>query len=107
MTDRRLGPIGEAMVEQMTPHQRYESMPRPLKWVRPRIAAEDAEYLRDLLEGEQGDQERQLGELRAEGKDEDDAYVVECRAALASLARLIKEVSTGIIDFAYAKNTEG
>lgn len=102
MTDRPIGTLGQAMIEQMAPSQRWENMPRPLKYVKPRLYPEDAEYLRELLEAEQGDQERELGRLRALGLPEDNLDVARCRFALTRLASLIREVSLGIIEFARA-----
>ena len=85
-------------IEQMTPGERWENMPRPLKYVRPRLYPDGARYLRNLLEMEQSDEEDHLASLRAGGLTEGDPKIVEVRTNLSHLAQLIRDVSLGLIE---------
>jgi hypothetical protein len=102
----QLGNVGEAMIAQMTPEQRWDSMPRPLKYVRPRLYPDGAKYLRNLLEDEQSAEEMHLTDLRRLGKSEDDSEVIETRASLGHLAQIIRDVSLGLIELVGPQRTE-
>ena len=87
-------------IENLNPQERWEQMPRPLKYARPRLYAEDAAYLQGLLEDEQTEVIGELAEYRRQGKPEDGTLIVECREALEKLANIIREVSRARIDLA-------
>jgi hypothetical protein len=94
----QLGNVGEAMIAGMSPSERFDQMPRPLRYVRPRLYPDGAKYLRNLLEDEQTNVEDQLAGLRRQGKSENDPGVIEAREALGHLAQIIRDTSLGLIE---------
>lgn len=85
-------------IAELTPGQRYEQMPRPLKYVRPRLYPDGAKYLRNLLEDEQGEEEKRLAACRSRGLPESHPDVIEARENLGHLAQIIRDTSLGLIE---------
>lgn len=85
--------------ETETSVKRWNSAPRPLNFVRVRLYRGGmAEWLRDLVLDEQEDLFAQLGELRGDGKDEDDPEVEEVRNNLRHAISILKDINSGLIE---------
>lgn len=106
MTER-IGNLGQAIIEQMSPAERWDNMPRPLRYVRPRLFPAGAAWLRELLNDEQDALLKELADLRRQGKPENDPGIQERRAALEHCAQITKDVSLGLIELVGPQQQEG
>jgi predicted metal-dependent HD superfamily phosphohydrolase len=87
-------------IANLSPTERYEQMPRPLKYVRPRIHLERAIWLKDVLEDIQDQDFEELSKLRKAGRSEADPEIAELRQSLDHAAQTIRDLSLGLIDLA-------
>ena len=85
--------------EHDTSVERWNRTPRPLHFVRVRLyRGGQAEYIRDLLEGEKDNLFDDLTKLRTQGKHEDDPDIEECRTNLRHVINALKDVNNGLIE---------
>lgn len=95
-----IGNVGEAIIASRTPRQRWEEMPRPLRYARPRLYPESMAWLKDLIIDEQESLLEDLGELRTKGRREDDEEINGLRISLEHAAEIMREINRAEIEFA-------
>ena len=95
-----VGNVGEAMVENMTPKERWEATPRPFRYAKLRLYPENQAWLKELIEVTQDEALADLARYRDEGRPESDSDVQECRDDLNQAADILRELNRAMIELA-------
>ena len=79
--------------------ERWQSNPRPLKFVRVRLYGIDhARYIKELFEDEQTNLLEDLGKARSQGLPENGPAISELRTNLRFLSNALQDVNSGMVE---------